>query len=86
MLPGTIYMYILITRRVQVDRNAANINHIIYFGNTLLSMLISTVQITFIFICQTNLVFGKCVCTCVRKHSNVFRTSLKFLSVSVWWV
>ena len=50
MLPGTIYMYILITRSVKVDRNAANINHIIYFGNTLLSMLISTVQITFIFI------------------------------------
>ena len=29
-----------------------------------------TVQITFSFICQTHLVFGKCVCTCVRKHSN----------------
>ena len=38
-----------------------------------------TVQITFIFICQTHLVFGKCVCTCVMKHSNVFRTSLNWL-------
>ena len=74
MLPGTIYMYILRTRSVKVKRNAANINYIIYFGNTLLSMLLSTVQITFIFICQTHLVFGKCVCTCVRIHSNGFRT------------
>ena len=38
-----------------------------------------TVQITFIFICQTHLVFGKCVCTCIRKHSNTFRTSLNWL-------
>ena len=33
----------------------------------------ATVQITFIFIGQTRLVFGKCVCTCVTKHSNAFR-------------
>ena len=33
----------------------------------------------FIFICQTHLVFGKCVCTCVRKHSNAFRTPLNWL-------
>ena len=33
------------------------------------SSRITTVQITFIFICQTHLVFGKCVCTCIRKHS-----------------
>ena len=39
-----------------------------------------TVQITFIFICQTHLVFGKCVCTCVKKHSNAFRTSLNWLT------
>ena len=40
---------------------------------------VPTVQITFIFIWQTHLVFGKCVCTCVRKHSNTFRTSLNWL-------
>ena len=40
---------------------------------------IGTVQITFIFMCETHLVFGKCVCTCVRKHSNEFRTSLNWL-------
>ena len=34
----------------------------------------ATVQITFIFIGQTRLVFGNCVCTCVTKHSNAFRT------------
>ena len=37
------------------------------------------VQITFTFICRTHLVFGKCICTCVRKHSNAFRTSLNWL-------
>ena len=39
----------------------------------------STVQITFIFIGQTRLVFGKCVCTCVTKHSNAYRTFLNWL-------
>ena len=47
---------------------------------------ISTVQITFIFIGQTHLVFGKRVCTCVTKHSNAFRTFLDWLKNSkrVW--
>ena len=36
------------------------------------------VQITFIFIGQTRLVFGKRVCTCVMKHSNAFRTFLNW--------
>ena len=45
-----------------------------------------TVQITFIFIGQTHLVFGKRVCTCVTKHSNEFRTFLNWLKNSkrVW--
>ena len=38
----------------------------------------NTVQITFIFIGQTRLVFGKCVYTCVTKHSNAFRTFLNW--------
>ena len=41
-----------------------------------------TVQITFIFIGQTRLVFGKCVYTCVTKHSNAFRTFLNWLKNS----
>ena len=47
---------------------------------------IMTVQITFIFIGQTHLVFGKRVCTCVTKHSNAFRTFLNWLKNSkrVW--
>ena len=46
----------------------------------------NTVQITFIFIGQTHLVFGKRVCTCVTKHSNAFRTFLNWLKNSkrVW--
>ena len=45
-----------------------------------------TVQITFIFIGQTHLVFGKRVCTCFTKHSNAFRTFLNWLKNSkrVW--
>ena len=45
-----------------------------------------TVQITFIFIGQTHLVFGKRVCTCVTKHSNAFRTYLNWLKNSkrIW--
>ena len=45
-----------------------------------------TVQITFIFIGQTRLVFGNRVCTCVTKHSNTFRTFLNLLKNSkrVW--
>ena len=43
----------------------------------------ATVEITFIFIGQTRLVFGKCVCTCVTKHSNAFQTWLKN-SKRVW--
>ena len=45
-----------------------------------------TVQIMFIFIGQTHLVFGKRVCTCVTKHSNAFRTFLNWLKNSkhVW--
>ena len=35
--------------------------------------ILHTVQITFIFIGQTHLDFGKRVCTCVTKHSNAFR-------------
>ena len=52
----------------------------------LLVMKWSTVQITFIFIGQTRLVFGKCVCTCVTKHSNAFQTFLNWLKNSkrVW--
>ena len=44
------------------------------------------VQITFIFIGQTRLVFGNCVCTCATKHSNAFRTFLNWLKNSkrVW--
>ena len=38
--------------------------------------------VTFIFIGQTRLVFGKCVCTCVTKHSNAFRTFLNWLKNS----
>ena len=47
---------------------------------------VNTVQITFIFIGQTHLVFGKRVCTCVTKHSNAFRTFLNWLKNSkrVW--
>ena len=41
-----------------------------------------TVQITFIFIGQTRLVFGKRVCTCVTKYSNAFRTFLNWLKNS----
>ena len=41
-----------------------------------------TVQITFIFIGQTHLVFGKCICTCATKHSNAFRTFLNWLKNS----
>ena len=41
-----------------------------------------TVQITFIFIGQTRLIFGKRVCTCVTKHSNAFRTFLNWLKNS----
>ena len=37
------------------------------------------VQITFIFIGQTRLVFGNRVCTCVTKHSNAFQTFLNWL-------
>ena len=40
---------------------------------------VCTVQITFIFIGQTHLVFGNHVCTCVTKHSNAFRTFLNWL-------
>ena len=40
------------------------------------------VQITYIFIGQTRLVFGKCVCTCVTKHSNAFQTFLNWLNNS----
>ena len=43
-------------------------------GNPNISLIDSkgyyTVQITFIFIGQTRLVFGNRVCTCVTKHSN----------------
>ena len=48
--------------------------------------ILYTVQITFIFIGQTHLVFGKRVCTCVMKHSNAFRTFLNWLKNSkrVW--
>ena len=42
-----------------------------------------TVQITFIFIGQKHLVFGKRVCTCVMKHSNAFLNWLKN-SKRVW--
>ena len=49
-------------------------------------VMVLTVQITFIFIGQTPLVFGKCVCTCATKHSNAFRTFLNWLKNSkrVW--
>ena len=51
-------------------------------------MKTDTVQITFIFIGQTHLVFGKRVCTCVTKHSNAFRTFLNWLKnlKRVWHV
>ena len=50
------------------------------------SQVLCTVQITFIFIGQTHLVFGKRVCTCATKHSNAFRTFLNWLKNSkrVW--
>ena len=41
-----------------------------------LQLCVYTVQITFILIGQTRLVFGNCVCTCATKHSNAFRTFL----------
>ena len=52
----------------------------------LLFRILSTVQITFIFIGQTRLVVGKYVCTCVTKHSNAFQTFLNWLKNSkrVW--
>ena len=40
-------------------------------GIILLKNQACTVQITFIFIGQTRLVFGNCVCTCATKHSNI---------------
>ena len=43
------------------------------------NVITCTVQITFIFICQTHLVFRKCVCTCFRKHLDAVRTSLNWL-------
>ena len=48
--------------------------------------IIHTVQITFIFIGQTRLVFGNHVCTCATKHSSVFPTFLNWLKNSkhVW--
>ena len=48
--------------------------------------VLCTVQITFFFIGQTRLVFGKCVCTCVTEHSNAFQTFLNWLKNSkrVW--
>ena len=54
--------------------------------NFTFKILLNTVQITFIFIGQTHLVFGKRVCTCVMKHSNAFRTFLNWLKNSkrVW--
>ena len=51
------------------------------FNRTLLMML-ATVQITFIFIGQTRLDFGKRVCICVTKHSNAFRTFQNWLKNS----
>ena len=52
----------------------------------MLAPLNNAVQITFIFIGQTHLVFRKCVCTGVTKHSNAFRTFLNWLNNSkrVW--
>ena len=49
---------------------------IIYHNTRNNRSCVYTVQITFIFIGQTHLVFGKRVCTCVTKHSNAFRTFL----------
>ena len=65
-------------------RFAATNMHILYKTY----LLKYTVQITFIFIGQTHLVFGKRVCTCVTKHSNAFRTFLNWLKNSkrVWHV
>ena len=52
-----------------------------YVGHVMLVIrsILLTVQITFVFIGQTHLVFGKRVCTCVTKHSNAFRTFLNWL-------
>ena len=57
-----------------------------YIHEACVETCIYTVQITFIFIGQMRLVFGKCVCTCVTKHSNAFRTFLNWLKNSkrVW--
>ena len=59
---------------------------ILVLGSRLECKMTHTVQITFIFIGQTHLVFGKRVCTCVMKHSNAFRTFLNWLKNSkrVW--
>ena len=46
------------------------------------SKLMAFVCITFIFIGQTHLHFGKRVCTCVTKHWNAFRTFLNWLKNS----
>ena len=64
-----------------------NIYYVILIGAVFVWYLhMHTVQITFIFIGQTHLVFGKRVCTCVTKHSNAFRTFLNWLKNSkrVW--
>ena len=70
------------------------IYHTCIFHNLIITIVIRnrctgsacTVQITFIFIGQTRLVFGNRVCTCVTKHSNAFRTFLNWLKNSkrVW--
>ena len=65
---------------IEGPSGSTNINIYIFHN------VIHTVQITFIFIGQTHLVFGKRVCTCVTKHSNAFRTFLNWLKNSkrVW--
>ena len=61
-----------------------HLDHFVYHQHFKKSLC--TVQITFIFIGQTCLVFGNCVCTCVTNHSNAFRTFLNWLKNSkrVW--
>ena len=82
-LASSIIMYHVIYHPISRLASSIMMYHVIYHP---MSRLAYTVQITFIFIGQTHLVFGKRVCTCVTKHSNAFRTFLNWLKNSkrVW--
>ena len=52
-----------------VGKRSTDPNFMLWWEYLQMVKILLTVQITFIFIGQTRLVFGKCVCTCVTKHS-----------------